>query len=710
MKKYTKAGIGLAAVAAVSAASALVVFAFGPDNRPTFTMEKPADYITFNSITNNNIGDERYFVAASKWTGNANDNHFTDNTVVEDGKEYVVRMYVHNNAAANLNLVAENVKAFVVLPTETNTKITVSGKITSTNAKPTAYWDETHFTAKDGAKFNLAYVAGSAAYYNQDSNKNIRTFKLSNDLLNSKGVLLGYDKMDGKIPGCNKYAGYLSFRVKAQVAKKVTVPSKNPAVTIQKEVKVLGENTWHEEVKAKAGETVRYRIHAKNSGNTTLTNFAIRDILPTGLTYVKGTTTAFTVKHPNGETLTDDILTNKGVNLGTFAAGADVYIYFNATVDSSVAEKCNNSLLRNIAQVTATEEVGTREDSADVFVEGKVCTENFTLDKKVRIGSNEFAETVTAKAGDKVEYRIQFKNTGNTDLKNVVIRDILPANQSYVAGSTNLDGKSLADGVISTNGINIGTVGAGKTVNLFFFVTMSSDLANICEDVTLTNTAKAKYNNDGKTEKSDTAVVKVNGKDCSEKEEPGFTINKMVQIKGGSSWAEDVTVKAGDTVRYRIQFKNTGNTTLKNVVIRDVLPTGLSYVKGSTVLHNASNVNGKTLDDGIVSNDGINIGSYAKNTEATIYFYATVSNSFANACDDSTLRNVVKGKYNNDNSTEKSDTADVSINGKDCSETPTPEEPVIPKTGASTVISGVVGAASVATAAGYYIISRKKLN
>ena len=81
MKKITKAGIAVAAVAAV-ATSAMVISAFGPDNRKTYTMENPADKVTFNSITNNptligstnvadcngankNACDERYFVSAS---------------------------------------------------------------------------------------------------------------------------------------------------------------------------------------------------------------------------------------------------------------------------------------------------------------------------------------------------------------------------------------------------------------------------------------------------------------------------------------------------------------------------------------------------------------------------------------------------------------------------------------------------------------------
>jgi LPXTG-motif cell wall-anchored protein len=129
----------------------------------------------------------------------------------------------------------------------------------------------------------------------------------------------------------------------------------------------------------------------------------------------------------------------------------------------------------------------------------------------------------------------------------------------------------------------------------------------------------------------------------------------------------------------------------------------MNYVKGSTVLYNAANTKGKALGDGIVTAGGINIGNYAKGTEATVYFYATVKTP-SDVCADSTLRNIAKGKYNNDAKTEKSDIADVTVNAIECG------EPEIPKTGASTVISGVFGAASVATAAGYYIISRKKLN
>ncbi len=570
MKKITKACFGFGAVAAIAGASALVAFAWGP-NRTTYTLEKPADHIVFNSITNNNkeVGDERYFVSASEYTGNANNNKWTDETMVEEGKEYVVRMYVHNNAASNLNLVAENVKAFVVLPTETATSITVNGKISASNANPTTVWDGTTFKSKNGEKFNLTYVKGSAKYYNTKDGK-LRTFNLDTanyDLFTSKGMLLGYDKMDGKIPGCNQYSGYVTFHVKPQFA---TVAK--PDYTISKEVRLNVDGAkWGEQVTAKAGETVRYRLHFVNTGNTTLKNVTIRDILPTGLSYVEGSTTLTNTAHPKGVALSDNLISDKGVNLGDYAPNAGAWITFNATVNKAVAEKCGNTMLRNVAQANAGN--GTKEDAADVLVYGKTCQE--------------------------------------------------------------------------------------------------------------------------------------------EEQKPGFTINKMVQLDGGKEWSENVTAAAGSKVRYRIQFKNTGNTELKNVVVRDMLPAGMSYVKGTTVLYNSANKNGKTLGDGIITENGINIGNYAKGTEATIYFYATVNGSLKDNCSDSKLTNTVKGKYNNDDKTAKTDTADVTVNGKVCEEptptpTPTPTPVELPKTGAASIITGIMGIASTVTATAYYISSRKK--
>ena len=79
--------------------------------------------------------------------------------------------------------------------------------------------------------------------------------------------------------------------------------------------------------------------------------------------------------------------------------------------------------------------------------------------------------------------------------------------------------------------------------------------------------SKGTYNKDDKTAKTDTAVVKIEGKTCKD----GFTIDKKVKDAKGN-YVENTTLKAGDTAHYRIEFKNVGDNDLKNVVIKDTLP------------------------------------------------------------------------------------------------------------------------------------------
>src|SRR5262249_4227655 len=48
-------------------------------------------------------------------------------------------------------------------------------------------------------------------------------------------------------------------------------------------------------------------------------------------------------------------------------------------------------------------------------------------------------------AGETLRYTITVKNIGNADAQNVVLRDAVPANTAYVAGSTTLNGAAVAD-------------------------------------------------------------------------------------------------------------------------------------------------------------------------------------------------------------------------------------------------------------------------
>ena len=107
--------------------------------------------------------------------------------------------------------------------------------------------------------FTVSYVAGSAKYYNNVNPSN--GFALPDSIVNNTGAKLGYEQMDGKIPGCFQYAGYVTVKVKAQVNQ----PQEKTDIDLAKTVrnKTNGEKTWTETVSAKGGDTVQFQIHAK---------------------------------------------------------------------------------------------------------------------------------------------------------------------------------------------------------------------------------------------------------------------------------------------------------------------------------------------------------------------------------------------------------------------------------------------------------------
>lgn len=325
------------------------LLAWGPE-RPTYTMAHPADHITFNSITDaTNYGDERNFVRISK------DNQtYSDDITVANGQEYYVRIYVHNNAASNLKLVAENVVAKLNVPTQMADRIQVDGYVNSSNAQPTSVWDQAVFHGANGTPFKLSYVAGSAYYKNAKGQ-----FTLSDSIVGN-GAKLGYTSMDGKIPGCFEYSGVVYLKVKAQTAD----------FAISKTVRKAGSGSFSENVTVNPGDKVDYQLYFKNTGGLNQTTVSIKDMLPAGMTYVAGSTWVHDAK---GTRQVADGIAQGGMSMGSYLANGDVYVKFTAQAAANdKLEKCGVNTLVNTMSAT-TAESGTKTDTATVTVT-KECT------------------------------------------------------------------------------------------------------------------------------------------------------------------------------------------------------------------------------------------------------------------------------------------------------------------------------------------------
>lgn len=190
------------------------ILSWGPA-RQTYTIENPSDYVTFNSITNNpSHGDERNFVQVREESeGNE---MYVDSISLTAGHEYDVYIYYANDAASNLDANGTAFGAYVkaeipaIVPNGSFGTSAV-GYIGADNANPPEVWKNFAFSNTTGRDISLKYVTGSAT---------IHTFgamngKTLSDNIVTTGASLGYDNLNGVIPGDEKYAGYVTLRVRA---------------------------------------------------------------------------------------------------------------------------------------------------------------------------------------------------------------------------------------------------------------------------------------------------------------------------------------------------------------------------------------------------------------------------------------------------------------------------------------------------------------
>lgn len=323
------------------------------------------DTIVMNSISDGAIGDEKDFVAARLDNGdNGKDNIWGyDSIKVEDGKDYIVRLYVHNNNPKGLEAVATGVKTFFAIGQESASEVRIDGKIHTDNANPTRYWDSVVFKSADGSNFHLEYYDGSALLENNGIGKN-GGIKLSDNIVTEDGALIGYDALDGRVPGCYQYANYVTIKVKAVYDNDYTVSKLVRNIT-------KGEEDFAETTKAEIGDEVEYEIYYENTSEGIQKGVTVVDKLAANLEYIEGSTELYNTEFPNGAKAEDKITTS-GLNIGSYDKGANAYLYFRAkVVDKSL--DCGENEIPNWAQISINGKT-VKQDGA--FVEtNKVCKE-----------------------------------------------------------------------------------------------------------------------------------------------------------------------------------------------------------------------------------------------------------------------------------------------------------------------------------------------
>ncbi len=339
-------------------ASAVVATSWGPQDRSTYTWEKPADHVTFNSITNNpNIGDERNFVRVRK-VGDTGYN--SDEVDLEVGEEYEVFVYYHNNASGSLNASGKGIAQNVYMRTEFPSVLNdgesgvVTAFINSSNATPNEIWDTALLNAHGTVYLN--YVVNSAVIHNGGSSDGVG---ISGDaLLSDQGATLAYwNDLWGLVPGCNEYAGYVTYRIKVD----------QPDFAVDKKVALSDlPESYKDEITVVPGDTLNFQIHYKNTGTMEQTGVTFHDLLPVGLSYITGSTYAKSTRHPEGSQ-SPEALFGDGLGVGAMIAGEEAWVTYQAKVsESEDIFPCGETTIYNAAYVATYD--GQNSDKTKITV------------------------------------------------------------------------------------------------------------------------------------------------------------------------------------------------------------------------------------------------------------------------------------------------------------------------------------------------------
>lgn len=127
--------------------------------------------------------------------------------------------------------------------------------------------------------------------------------------------------------------------------------SENSECAIHVSVRPAGTKgkNWTDLLEVNVGDEVEYQIEYDNTSNETQHDVILRDYLPNNVEYIPGTTRLYNDLHDGDVYDSDRLFTDDGIHIGSYEAGINGYIRFNAKiVDKDL--KCGSNTLVNWGQ------------------------------------------------------------------------------------------------------------------------------------------------------------------------------------------------------------------------------------------------------------------------------------------------------------------------------------------------------------------------
>ncbi|AEB75641.1 Ig-like domain-containing protein [Clostridium botulinum] len=316
------------------------------------------------------------------------------------------------------------------------------------------------------------------------------------------------------------------------------------------------------------GDTFKITMRISNSGEADANYILIKADLPYGLTGVIGSVTVDGVNQGH-------ISIDNGFALVGLKVGEDIVVEALAQVYAKPMKFPDKYVIfgdiyYKFASPSGGDYTGDRYSRQITIYSAPVDISKTSVKKIVN------------PSGDTVQYTINVTNNSTVNVDNVLLTDLLPSGLSFVSNSVSIDGANSSSDIV-TSGVPLGTLTPGQTNKILF-----------TSDVNSAPTTGEEYENFAKISyKANFNSIPYNNEYTSD----GYSIytDAIIIIPTITKTTNKNIVTPGkDTVEYTITITNNASNVntnaMTNMVLTDILPSGLSYKSGTlTIDSNNSN-------------------------------------------------------------------------------------------------------------------------
>ncbi|PGT61686.1 hypothetical protein COD86_02090 [Bacillus cereus] len=338
------------------------------------------------------------------------------------------------------------------------------------------------------------------------------------------------------------------------------------------------------------GDTITYTISLQNNGTVPATNVILTDPIPNGTTFIPNSVTVGGVLQPNANP-------ENGILIGTLNPNQATTITFQVRVISAPP----NGIIQNQGTVSSTYVVTPSEPPVTKITPTPITETHVDT---VIVTPTKSANRQFVDIGDTITYTVTFQNLGTVPATNVNLTDPIPPGATFITNSVTINGVP-APGENPELSISLGTVNVGETITVTYQVTVTS----LPPDGTIRNQASFTYQYQPNPSEPPVTTTTTTPSVNIPINNPNPTTTKS---------ADRQIADLGDTITFTVTFQNRGTVPATNVIVKDTLPSGVSFVPGSVVVNGASHL-------GENPEIGIPVGTVNPGQSITVTFQGVVN-------------------------------------------------------------------------------------